>query len=136
MSSIERGYVHEIDIQSIARDGEPSRDLARLRVNIDRGYRDGENEDGSARYNHDRDFWIDVEMWGARGKALEGVIRQGARVILVGRYENSTWTDRDSGESRSRMAFVASRIAIDPVSVESVAYRPRKESSRGGKDES
>jgi len=136
MSSIERGYVHEIEIQSIPRDGEPSRDLARLRVNIDRGYRDGEHEDGSARYNHDRDFWIDVEMWGTRGKALEGVIRKGARVVLVGRYENRTWSDRDTGESRSRMQFVADRIAIDPVSVESVTYRPGKESPGGGSGES
>ena len=125
MMTVERGYVHEVQFQSIAKDGKPARDLAKLRVNIDRSYREGENEDGTASYNRDRDFWINVELWGARSLALRGIVDQGARVILVGRYDNSTWTDRESGEQKSRMIFVASQVAINPDSVESITYRKK-----------
>lgn len=130
MITVERGYVHEIEFQSISRGDEPARDLARMRVNIDRSYRDGDNEDGSARYNHDRDFWINVEMWGARTRSLRGIVNKGARILMTGRYDNSTWTDKESGEPRSRMIFVASQLAISPDSVESIAYR-----KKGGEDD-
>ncbi len=130
MITVERGYVHEIEFQSIDRGDEPARDLARMRVNIDRSYRDGENEDGSAHYNHDRDFWINVEMWGVRTRSLRGIVNKGARILMTGRYDNSTWTDRESGEQRSRMIFVASQVAINPDSIESIAYR-----KKGGGDD-
>lgn len=128
MMTTERGYVHSIDFQTIAREGQDPRDLASLRVVVDRSFRDGENEDGSVRYNHDRDFWITVEMWGRRSKGLQGVVGKGARILMTGRFDQHTWTDRESGEERRRMVFSASGIAIDPGSVDSIIYK-RKESS-------
>ena len=134
MITVERGYVHEIEFQSIGRGEQPARDLARLRVNIDRSFRDGENEDGSTRYNHDKDFWINVEMWGPRVRALRGIVNKGARVLMTGRYDNTTWTDQESKEARSRMVFVASHMAIDPHSVESIAYKQKNVAKDSGSE--
>lgn len=131
MMTTERGYVHSIDFQAIAREGQDPRDLATLRVSVDRSFREGENEDGSLRYNHDKDFWITVEMWGRRSKALQGIVSKGARVVMTGRYDQNSWTDKESGEERRRMVFNASQIAIDPASVETIIYK-KKESAQSG----
>ena len=133
MITVERGYVHEIEFQSIDRGDGSVRDLARMRVNIDRSYRDGDNEDGSARYNHDRDFWINVEMWGVRTRAIKGIVNKGVRVLMIGRYDSSTWTDGESGEQRSRMIFVAREVAINPDSVRAMVVR--KGGKKGGGDD-
>lgn len=133
MYSVEKGYVFEIEFQSIDRGEQPARDLAKLRVNIDRSYRDGEHEDGSARYNHDKDFWINVEMWGSGTKSLRGIVNKGARVVLVGRYEARAWKDKESGEDRSRMVFVAAQVALDPSSIDSIAYKKKAGSAGGAK---
>jgi len=135
MITIEKAYVHGIEFKTISGAGQKSRDLATLRVMVDRSYRDGESEDGTPRYNNDKDFWITVEMWGPRARALQGIVTKGARVIVVGRYENNVWTDRESGEARNRMLFAASQIAIDPGSIASIAYRSRSSEAAGAKDD-
>ncbi len=123
MTTIEKAYVHEIGFKTIPGADQKSRELATLRVVVDRSYREGENEDGSPRYNNDKDFWINVELWGARSKALQGIVTKGARIFLVGRYENNAWTDKESGEVRNRMYFAANQISIDPNSIASIVYR-------------
>ena len=132
MSSTENAWVHSVEFstKSVTRKGQPEEiDLAELRVNVDRSRRDGENEDGTPRYRHDRSFWVSVEMWGPRVKHLRGRIAKGVSILMAGRYDGHTWTDKKTGEVISRNVFVAEEIAIQPRSIMDVTFKERQKES-------
>lgn len=139
MSSIETAWVHsaKFSTKSVTRKGQAEEvDLAELRVNVDRSRRDGENEDGTPRYRHDRSYWISAEMWGPRVKHLRGRIAKGVSILMAGRYDGQTWTDRESGEERNRNVFIAEEIALLPRSIESVTFRTKQaDAGNGGGEE-
>ncbi len=132
MSSTENAWVHSVEFstKSVTRKGQAEEiDLAELRVNVDRSRRDGENEDGTPRYRHDRSFWVSVEMWGPRVRHLRGRIAKGVSILMAGRYDGHTWTDKKTGEVISRNVFVAEEIAIQPRSIVAVTFKERKKES-------
>ncbi len=126
--SVENAYVHSVgcSTKSINRKGEPTDvDLANLRVNIDRSRRSGEDEQGNPVYDDSKSYWVDVELWGPRAKHLKGVITQGASIMMTGRYDSNVWSDKESGEEKSRLVFVADDIAILPRCLESVVLKAK-----------
>ncbi len=128
--STETAYVHtiEISIKSVNRNGEPTEiDLAKMRVNVDRSRRSGEDEEGNPNYDTSKSFWVDVELWGPRVKHLKGCVAKGASIMMTGIYINNTWTDKDSGEERNKLVFVADEIAILPRCLESIVLKAKNE---------
>ncbi len=126
--STETAYVHSVEIstKSVNRKGEPTEiDLANLRVNVDRSRRSGEDEQGNPTYDDSKSFWVDVELWGPRVKHLKGVVAKGASIMMSGIYINNTWTDKESGEDRSKLVFVADEIAVLPRCVESLTLKAK-----------
>ena len=129
MSSVEIGYVHMVQTETkrVKKNGVPEDvALASLRVHVDRSRRVGEDQAGKPVYNNDRGFWINVELWGPKAKHLEATISKGATIMMVGRYDNNTWTDKESGEARTQLVFVADEIAILPRCIESVQFKQKK----------
>lgn len=134
--TVENAYVHSIDFKSIPRENtEHPVDLATLRVRIDRSYRSGRDESGSPIWNRDKDFWTDVQVWGARAKALQDVISKGASVLLTGRYDIGEWED-DSGNKHRSVVFRAFHVAILPWCIESVTYRSKDSGGPARTDQS
>ena len=135
MSSIETAWVHsaKFSTRSVTRKGQTEEvELAELRVNVDRSRRDGENEDGTPRWNHDRSFWMSVEMWGPRVRHLRGCLARGVSILMAGRYDGHTWTDQETGKEKSRNVFIAEDIALLPRSIESVTFRTKQVGAGNG----
>lgn len=124
--AIEKAYVHSVEHKSISREeGAQPRDLAVLRVLVDRAFRQGENDDGSPRYNRDRNFWINAQIWGPRAKTIVDVVTNGAVILMVGRYDNHRWED-DTNTMRDGYVFQANQIAVLPFCVSSITYRSQE----------
>lgn len=128
--SVEKAFVHSIEYRDVSRTAdEKTVQLAELRCRIDRSYRSGEKEDGSPRYSHDKDYWVNVEVWGGRVNALRDVVLPGAAILMTGRYHVGEWED-DDGTKRLNVAFRAADIAILPWCIETPEYKYRdKEAS-------
>lgn len=125
MNSIEKAFVFSIDHRIIDKPGKDPTDLAALRVRVDRSYRTREqDENGRFIYNRDNDFWANVEVWGPRSKTLFDIVRNGSNVMIVGRWDFTTWTD-DTGAERESKIFRASEIAVMPWCIEEVRYKTR-----------
>ena len=129
MSSVEIGYVHMVQTETkrVKKNG-VTEDVALtcLRVHVDRSRRVGEDAQGKPLYNNDRGFWINFEMWGFKAKHLAAVVSKGAMIMMVGRYDNNAWTDKESGEARAALVFVADEVAILPRCIESVQFKQKK----------
>lgn len=118
MSSIEKAYVHEIEITNLSKDDQTTA-LAKLRVFVGRAFLNANQE-----FEDKHGFWIDVELWGDKANHLH-VIEKGASIQMTGNYLKTKWKDKEDGTERERMIFRAKEIAILPRSVESIAYKKR-----------
>jgi single-strand DNA-binding protein len=119
MSSIEKAYVHNIEIPEQAT-GDQTTPLAKLRCYVNRTYMNQKDE-----FEDKHGFWIDVELWGKKAHHLTS-IQKGASVLITGNMLNQKWTDED-GAKRSRMIFRAKEIAVLPRCIESIRYKHRDE---------
>ena len=99
------------------------RTVAQLRVYFDRSVPDG---DGG--FVDRGGFWMDVSQWGPKAEIAAKVLTKGARVAVTGTLVNHEWTDKDSGEPRSRLEVQADHVDLDLLRVEAVRFR-RKESA-------
>lgn len=71
----------------------------------------GKNADGSA---HTHANFIDCIVFGPYAEALErGGLSKGEHVVLMGHLHMSSWTDKDSGKSRSSIGLIVERIERD-----------------------
>lgn len=118
MSSIEKAYVHEIEITQLTKDDQTTV-LAKLRVFVGRAFLNNDQE-----FEDKHGYWIDVELWGNKANHLH-VIEKGASIQMTGNYLMSKWKDKEDNSDRERMIFRAKEIAILPRSVESITYKKR-----------
>lgn len=102
-------------------DGE-SVPVANLRVYFDRP-----KSDGSGGFEDKGGFWMDVALWGPRAEAAARLLPKGARVRVEGEQFESTWSDRETGEERSRLEVRASAVDLDLSRVEEVTFRQRND---------
>lgn len=51
--------------------------------------------------------FIEFTIWGPRAEAFNRFHEKGSRAFLVGRLENDEWTDRNSGQKRTRTKMIA-----------------------------
>ena len=119
MSSIEKAYVHEIELTQKMHNDQTT-PLAKLRVNVGRAFLNEDNE-----FEDKHGYWIDVELWGDKAKHLS-IVEKGANILMTGNYLKTKWVDKEDGRERERMIFRAREIAILPRSVESIAYKTRE----------
>ncbi|WP_133719114.1 single-stranded DNA-binding protein [Methylocaldum gracile] len=105
-------------LRTVQVDGE-DRSVADLRVYFDRSV---PQDDGS--FEDEGGFWLSVSVWGARAESAVKVLRKGARIQVDGQLREESWEDAEGAEHRA-LRLTASRIATDPVCIESITYRPR-----------
>ena len=127
--TVEKAYVHSLDFMTISRETDNKDvDLVTMRVRIDRSYRSRSKDSESPRWNREKDFWIDVQLWGSHAKALQHVIGKGASILMTGRYDIGIWED-DGGVKHNNPVFRAFHVAILPWCIESITYKSKD--SRG-----
>jgi single-strand DNA-binding protein len=107
------------ELKWVTVDGE-QRAVCELRIFFDRRVPDG---DGG--FVDRGGFWRDVSYWGKRAEAMACLLVKGARVAVQGVEMEERWTDKASGEERSKAVVAADFIDIDPISVETVVFKSR-----------
>jgi len=56
--------------------------------------------------------WVPVSAWGKSCEIAADRVRKGVRVGVEGRLHMEEWTDRNSGEKRSKLCVVANRLEV------------------------
>jgi single-strand DNA-binding protein len=46
--------------------------------------------------------WFNLEIWGKQAQVAADYVRKGSLVGIIGRFELDHWTDRTTGEERSK----------------------------------
>ena len=54
--------------------------------------------------------WIRVKAWNKAASLVADYVKKGHRIGVMGHMDEETWTDRQSGDKRSRLVCVADRI--------------------------
>ena len=54
--------------------------------------------------------WVRCKAWNQTARLAVDWLRKGAKVGLLGRLDQEEWTDRHSGEKRSRTVVVVTRL--------------------------
>ncbi len=70
---------------------------------INRPPRDGQNQEP---------LWVSCKAWGKTAQVAGDYVRKGSKVAIVGRLDIEQWTDRSSGEVRSRTLVVVDRLEL------------------------
>ena len=56
--------------------------------------------------------WFNIEIWGKQAQVAADYVRKGSLVGIVGRMTSEQWTDRNTGEVRSKPLVKAERLAL------------------------
>lgn len=100
-----------------------------VRFNVDKvNKQTGEFEDTGG-------FWGTVEFWGKRAEHYNNILRQGARVLVVGQYSQGSFIATKGervGQAIPTNTIVADHIGLVLLGVESVTYSPRKQKAQTG----
>ena len=59
--------------------------------------------------------FIDVTAWGKTAERLNQAARKGTKVLIVGRIEQQTWTDKQTSQQKSKVAVIADRVELIAV---------------------
>lgn len=56
--------------------------------------------------------WFNVEIWGKSAQVAADYVRKGSKVAVRGTMKSERWTDKQSGEERTKMVLKADRIEL------------------------
>ena len=56
--------------------------------------------------------WFTVKFWGKQAQVAADYLRKGALFGVTGRLELEKWTDRNTGESRSKPVIIGERLQL------------------------
>lgn len=105
--------------QRTVRGGE-TRALLDLRIYFDRRVRIGDDK-----FEDRGGFWLPVSLWGPVAETSAKFLRKGCRVVVDGTLFMDSWSDRDTGEVRTRIQLDADHIALDLSRVEEIRFSPK-----------
>jgi single-strand DNA-binding protein len=77
--------------------------------------------------------YFDCVAWRQTAENAADVLEKGVGVIVVGRLEQRSWEDKETGDKRSKIEVVADDIAVSVRAVEGITRRaPSAEGAQGG----
>jgi single-strand DNA-binding protein len=53
----------------------------------------------------EKPLWINLKIWGKIADVAANYVRRGSMIAVSGQLENETWTDKGSGEERSKIVL-------------------------------
>ena len=56
--------------------------------------------------------WFNLEIWGKQAQVAADYVRKGSLIGVVGRMTSEQWTDRNTGERRSKALVKVARLAL------------------------
>ena len=102
--------------------------VAEFRVLVNQRVKDGEQ-------------WIDgeptghnVKVYGRLAEAVVEQLRQGSRVIVIGRTETTAWPDRDTGEKRTTTRVIVDNHGTVGLALPTPTRNPRPDTEQDVRD--
>lgn len=71
--------------------------------------------------------FFDIVAWRNLAEDAANILEKGMSVIVVGRVEQQTWEDKETGAKRSRVQILADRIGANVGGLASVSRKTRSE---------
>jgi single-strand DNA-binding protein len=56
--------------------------------------------------------WFNLEIWGKQAQVAADYVRKGSLIGVIGSVRNESWTDRTSGEKRSKVVIRVDRLEL------------------------
>ena len=56
--------------------------------------------------------WFNLEIWGKQAQVAADYVRQGSQLAVYGRINQQKWTDRTSGEEKSKWVVTVDRLEL------------------------
>ena len=81
-------------------------------------------------------FWMNISVWGNEAERVARVLRKGMRVCCIGEIIQDSWEDKETKEERVALRFVAEKVFVDLVRVESITMRQRAEGDEQSQQQS
>ena len=75
--------------------------VTKFSVAVNRPKKDGAEQDPD---------WFDCEAWGKTAEFITNYIKKGYRVSIAGRLKQEKWSDRNTGENRSKVMIAVDRL--------------------------
>jgi len=57
-------------------------------------------------------LWLNLKIWGKTAEVAANYVRKGSKVAVSGSLESETWTDRASGEEKSKMVLNVKELTL------------------------
>ena len=73
--------------------------------------------------------WFSLEIWGKQAQVAADYVRKGSLIGVVGRMTSEHWTDRNTGERRSKPVVKVDRLALLGSKADSKQALPLEEHS-------
>jgi len=60
----------------------------------------------------EKPLWLPLKIWGKSAQVAADYIRKGTQFAVSGELENETWTDRTTGEEKSRVVLNVRNLTL------------------------
>jgi single-strand DNA-binding protein len=57
-------------------------------------------------------LWLNLKIWGKTAEIAANYVRKGSMIAVSGQLENETWTDKGSGEERSKIVLNVKELTL------------------------
>jgi len=74
--------------------------VANLTIAVNRRSRDDEPD------------WFNLEIWGKQAQVAADYVKKGSQLGIIGSFKLDRWTDRNSGEERSKPVVRVDRLEL------------------------
>jgi single-strand DNA-binding protein len=64
------------------------------------------------RSNNDEPDWFNLEIWGKQAQVAADYVRKGSLLGIIGSFKLDRWTDRATGEERTKPVIRVDRLEL------------------------
>jgi len=57
-------------------------------------------------------LWLPLTIWGKTAQVAADYVRKGSLIAVSGQLQNETWTDKSTGEKRSKVILSVSELTL------------------------
>jgi single-strand DNA-binding protein len=57
-------------------------------------------------------LWLNLKIWGKLAEVAGNYVRKGGQIAVSGQLENETWTDKATGEKRSKICLNVKELTL------------------------
>jgi single-strand DNA-binding protein len=56
--------------------------------------------------------WFNLQIWGKTAQIAADYVRKGSQIAITGRMTSEQWTDKNTGEKRSKPVVIVDRLTL------------------------